>query len=104
MKKHSTKLEKRTNQSNIGKLLREPILNFHDYKMDQIFICSEKYFVADLYICEDTDDDSIFIGITFNPHFETYLDYIESQTINFLSSERRYDISKLDIAKVAFDW
>ena len=103
MKKHSIKLKKSANNSNVETWLREPILNFHDYKIDQIFICSEKYFVADLYICEDTDDDSIFVGITFNPHFEIHLEYLESQIKDFLVLERGYDFSKIDIAKAAFD-
>jgi hypothetical protein len=104
MKQDSIKSQESINFSNTIFQLYEPLLNFVDWEIDQILIYSDKYFCADIYICEDTGYDDIFVGITYNPIFEIHLEYIESRIINFLVSERGYDITKLDIAKAAFDW
>lgn len=103
MKQDSIKLTESNNISDISFQLYKPLLNFFDCKKNQILIYSDKYFCADLYICEDTEDDDIFVGITYNPIFEVHLEYIESQIIDFLVLERGYNISKIDIAKAAFD-
>lgn len=104
MKQDLIKLTENNNISDISFQLYRPLLNFIDWEIDQILIYSDKYFCADLYICEDTEDDDIFVGITYNPIFEIHLEYIESRIIDFLVLERGYDVSKLDIAKAVFDW